>query len=75
MEFIKSLLFNNKDSIIYKVDLYAMGISFFIIFEHIHKTEINENLYDLEELINNMIRIDYRNRSNIKDCLNSSYFR
>ena len=73
MEFIESLLFNNKDSNIYKVDVYAMGISFFIIFEHIHKTELNENLYELEELINNMIRIDYRNRSNIKDCFKSSY--
>ena len=74
LEFLKALLFNNKDSNIYKVDVYAMGISFLLIVEHIHKIDINENLYDLEELINTMTRIDYRNRSNIKDCFKSSYF-
>ena len=75
IEFIEALFFKNKESNIYKVDIYAMGVTLFSIFEHIYKTESNELLYDLEELINNMIRIDYRHRSNIKECLKLSYFR
>ena len=75
MEFIKSLFFNNKESKIYNVDVYATGISLFSIYEHIHKQEENEDFNSLEELINKMIRIDYRERINIKDCFKSSYFR
>jgi serine/threonine protein kinase len=75
MEFIKSLFFNNNESKIYNVDVYAMGISLFSIYEHTHKIDSKENVTALEELINNMIRIDYRDRINIKDCLKSSYFR
>jgi serine/threonine protein kinase len=75
MEFINSLFFNNKESKIYNIDVYAMGISLFSIYEHIHKQEENEDFSSLEELINNMITIDYRERINIKDCFKSSYFR
>jgi len=75
MEFINSLFFNNKESKIYNIDVYAMGISLFSIYKHIHKQEENEDFSSLEELINNMISIDYRERINIKDCFKSSYFR
>ena len=73
MEFIKSLFFNNKESKIYNVDVYAMGISFFSIYTH--QQEKPESFNSLEELINNMIRIDYRKRINIRDCFKSSYFK
>ena len=73
MEFIKSLFFNNKESKIYNVDVYAMGISFFSIYKH--KQENPESFNSLEDLINNMIRIDYRERINIRDCFKSAYFK
>ena len=75
MDFIKDLLFSNKNSKIYNVDVYAMGVSLFSIYNNIHTQEENDELNSLEELISNMIRIDYRHRYNIKDCFNSSYFR
>ena len=75
MEFIKDLFFSNKNSKIYNVDVYAMGISLFSIYNNIHTKEENEELNSLEALISNMIRIDYRHRFNIKDCFKSSYFK
>jgi serine/threonine protein kinase len=89
MEFITTFLLNNKESDVYKVDIYAVGITLYFIFDKLFKKQHNlkfdisrDNihhlrklkLYDLGELIYNMSRIDYRQRYSLKDCWNSNYF-
>jgi serine/threonine protein kinase len=90
MAFITTFLLNNKESDIYKVDIYAIGITLYFIFEKILKKQYNikidisrDNihklrrlkLYEFGELIYNMSRIDYRNRYSLKDCWKSNYFK
>ena len=85
MEFITSFLLNNKESDIYKVDVYAIGITLYFMYEKMFKKKYNISihniedikklkLYNLGDLIYNMSRIDYRQRYTLNECFKSNYF-
>ena len=55
---------------IYKGDIFAMGVSFFLVYDFLGVHD--DNLLDL---IRNMLKCDPNERYNINQCLDHIFFR
>jgi serine/threonine protein kinase len=70
--FIRDMFLLNKNSKIFKSDIYSMGMALFYIYKYIiGKQNINlknKSLKQIMKLIYNMTHIDYRKRYNISKC-------
>lgn len=61
---------NNISGFLYKSDIFALGITFFMIYD-----SINEKNNDLLDLIRNMIKCNPDERYDINQCLKHPYFK
>ena len=78
-QFIKDMFLLNKNSNIFKSDIYSMGIVLFYIYKYKIATQNNnlknKHLKQIMKLIYNMTRIDYRKRYNIGKCCRKFIFK
>lgn len=87
-DFINQLFLNKTNKQIFKTDIYAAGIVLYDIFKYLlalKNIELILNINEIEEykhihpmgnlieLIYNMIHIDFRNRYDINQCIQSKY--